>query len=336
MKRCTIILSSLLVYFISCRTVEKPVPFEKSRFLLDTLVRISVYEEVHPKAQVVKTVDQAFDLMKEIEEKTSIHIDSSEVAHIVRNAGRSEVKVSEETVWLLKESSKISEQTNGIFDITIGLIKELWGFDRVPYQIPDAGEIQKLLAHVHYQDVIIKNNTVMLRSFPMCIDLGGIAKGYIIDRAVRFLEEKGMQSGIVDAGGDLRIWGSHPYREKWKIGIKHPRKPNELIGVLRTDAISVATSGDYERFFIKDGMRYHHLLDPRTGYPASGCISVTIVTESAVLADAYATAVFVLGPDEGIRFIEDKPEIEGLILYEQNGEIQSKISRGIQDQVEMY
>lgn len=335
MRRCLIIMYSLFLCFLCCRTVDKPVPFEDSQFLLDTLVRVSVYDQVHSTAQVKKAVDQAFRLMEEIESKTSIHMDSSEVSRIVRNAGQNAVKVSEETIYLLKESAKISDQTDGAFDITIGLIKELWGFDRIPFQVPDSGEIRKSLAHVNYQDVVIKDNTVMLRSSPMRIDLGGIAKGYIIDRAVALLEEKGMQSGIVEAGGDLRIWGNHPNREKWKIGIKHPRKANELIGILSTTAVSVATSGDYERFFMKDGKRYHHLLDPKTGYPASGCISATIVSENALLADAYATAVFILGPEKGMQFIEEKPEIEGLILYEQDGKIQSKISQGIRDQIQM-
>jgi thiamine biosynthesis lipoprotein len=326
----------LLFLFISCLPEKKPVPIEDSQFLLDTLVRISVYDQKHLKKQIRRTIDQTFDLMRKLEGETSVHVDTSEVASIVQNAGRNPVNVSEETIWILKKSQKISEQTNGTFDITIGLIKELWGFDRVPFQIPDSGEIQKLLAHVNYQDVMIKDSTVMLRASPMRIDLGGIAKGYIIDRAVTFLKEKGMQSGIVEAGGDLRIWGNHPNRDKWKIGIKHPRKPNALIGVLNTTAISVATSGDYERFFMKDGKRYHHLLNPKTGYPASDCISVTIVSENALLADAYATSVFILGPEKGMQFIEGKPGIEGLILYEQNGNIQSNISQGIRDQIEMF
>ena len=335
MRIRSFIIFVFLLLFISCLSDKKSVPVEDSRFLLDTLVRISVYDQKHLKKQIQETVDRTYDLMRQLETKTSIHIDTSEVARIVQNAGRNYVKVSEETIWLLKEAAKISEQTEGLFDITIGLIKELWGFDQTPFQIPDSEEIKKLLSHVNYQDVMIEENSVMLSSSSMRMDLGGIAKGYIIDRAVTFLENEDMQSGIVEAGGDLRIWGNHPYRDKWKIGIKHPRIPNKLFAVLDTREISIATSGDYERFFIKSGTRYHHILDPRTGYPATDCISVTIVAENALLADAYATTVFIIGPEDGMRFIEEKPEIEGLILYEKNGEIQHKISQGIQDQIQI-
>lgn len=327
----------LSAFILSCNPPANKRSVEKSRFLLDTLVRISVYDQNCPVKKAESAIDHAFDLMQELEAKTSVHIDTSEVAQIVQQAGRETVKVSKETVRLLKQSVEISRQTGGLFDVTIGPVKDLWGFSGTSFRVPDSAEIHSVLSRVNYRDILFEKDAVMLRSSGMEIDLGGIAKGYIIDRAVAFLEEAGIRSGIVEAGGDLRIWGSHPYRELWKIGIKHPRgNGNDLIGMIQTKAISIATSGDYERYFIQDGKRYHHLLDPRTGYPATGCVSVTIVTENAILADAYATAVFIMGPEQGMKFIEQTDGIEGVIIFEQKGNLQYKISKGIQNQVQMF
>jgi thiamine biosynthesis lipoprotein len=327
----------LLSLILSCSSHDKKSPVEKSRFLLDTLVNISVYDQKCPVKKAENAIDRAFDLMQALEAKTSVHIDTSEVARIVQKAGQEAGEVSEETIQLLKQSVEISRQTEGLFDVTIGPVKDLWGFSGTSFRVPDSVEIRSVLSRVNYRDILFENGTVMLRFSGMEIDLGGIAKGYIIDRAVASLEEAGIRSGIVEAGGDLRIWGSHPYRELWKIGIKHPRgNGNDLIGVIQTKAISIATSGDYERYFMQDGKRYHHLLDPRTGYPATGCVSVTIVSEDAVFADAYATAVFIMGPEQGMKFIEQTGEIEGVIIFEQAGGLQYKISKGIQNQVQMF
>jgi thiamine biosynthesis lipoprotein len=337
MKMRSMAVAVLLTFFLSCRSDKQSVPVEESQFLLDTLVRISVYDHHKTSQKTQQTIDRAFNLMREIEGRTSVHIDTSEVTRIVQKAGRDYVNVSDETLWILKQSMEVSKHTRGLFDVSIGSIKALWGFDREPFRVPDPASIQSLLSHVNYRDILFRDNAVMLRSSPMRIDLGGIAKGYIIDRAVEFLKEAGIQSGIVEAGGDLRIWGKHPHRDAWKIGIKHPRgKANGLIGVLSTQAVSIATSGDYERFFIRNGKRYHHLLDPRTGYPASGCVSVTIVTESAILADAYATAVFIMGPEQGMQFIEQSEGIEGLILFEREGRLRHIMSNGIQNQIQMF
>jgi thiamine biosynthesis lipoprotein len=282
-------------------------------------------------------IDRAFDLMQELEAKTSIHIDTSEIARITQKAGEDEVQVSEETIRLLKQSVEVSQKTDGLFDVTIGPVKDLWGFSETSPRVPAPSEIRLLLSRVNYRDILFDDGAVKLRSPGMEIDLGGIAKGYIIDRAVASLKEVGLRSGIVEAGGDLRIWGRHPHRDVWKIGIKHPRKEgNDLIGVIQTKAISIATSGDYERYFMQDGKRYHHLIDPRTGYPATGCVSVTILTENAILADAYATAVFIMGPEQGMKFIERTDGMEGVIIFEQAGGLQYKISKGIQNQVQMF
>jgi thiamine biosynthesis lipoprotein len=172
-----------------------------------------------------------------------------------------------------------------------------------------------VLPLVDFHQIGVDENRVSLGRTGMRIDLGAIAKGYIVDRAVRFLKDRGVTAGLVEAGGDLRLFGKPPHRENWRIGILHPRKPNQsLFGVLDVDSGSVTTSGDYERTFTEDGKRYHHLIDPATGYPADECISVTIIAETAMLADAWATAVFIMGPERGMALLESQAGVEGMMI----------------------
>ena len=292
-------LKILFFGIISCQRTGRYEPIDGMRFLMDTLIRISIYDRTLPRKKIETAMNRAFKMMKAIEERTSVYVDTSEIMHLVKASGTRAVGVSSETLMLLKKSVEVSERTRGAFDITVGVIKSLWGFDTEHPTVPDSSLVQSLLSKVNYKDIHFQGDGVFLRKRGMRVDLGGIAKGHIIDRGVDVLREAGIQSGIIEAGGDLRIFGKHPIREKWNIAIRHPRS-NEgaFFGVLATEEISIATSGDYERYFYKDGKRYHHILDPQTGYPAEGCISVTVVAESALLADAYATAVFVLGIDE--------------------------------------
>lgn len=336
MIRYRLALCILILGFISCGNQDGARPTEETRFLMDTAVRISVYGQGMPDEKVRKAVDQAFQKMAEIEARTSIHIDTSEVSRIVENGSRGVVPVSQETRWLFKKSMEISEKTGGAFDVTTGLVKALWGFDSDDPHVPNGRDMEKALRNVDYRFIQFEDGGVLLRRSGMRIDLGGIAKGYIVDRAVEVLQEAGIQAGLVDAGGDMQVFGDHPKRHTWRIGIRHPRaEAGELLGVIETEEAAVASSGDYERCFFQDGRRYHHILDPRTGFPAEGCVSVTIVAENALLADGYATAVFVLGPEKGMALIERLPEIEGLIVYESEGKLQTVFSEGLRGKVQM-
>jgi thiamine biosynthesis lipoprotein len=148
----------------------------------------------------------------------------------------------------------------------------------------------------------------------MVIDLGGIAKGYAIDRGIEVLRERGVTMALMNAGGDLRCLGTKADGTPWRIGVQNPREKTSIVGVIKVSDGAVATSGDYERYFLQDGVRYHHLLDPATGMPARACQSVTIVAQTAEMADVMATAVFVMGPERGLAFIRDHPDIEGMII----------------------
>lgn len=337
MKRVLLVISFPLLGMLSCLIQGNSTPFEQTRFLMDTVVQISIYPQGMSEKEMNRIMDKVFAMMEEMEVKMSSHIDTSDVNQINTEAGQSSVQVSSDVIQLLKTSTRLSEMCEGALDITVGAIDNLWHFNSDFPIVPDQSIVSSILPLVDYQQIRIddRDHSVMLNLKGMQIDLGSIAKGYIIDRGIEILQENGVCSGIIDAGGDLRIVGFHPERKTWRIGIRDPRGENgELYGIIETAAVSIATSGDYERYFIQDGIVYHHIFDPRTGFPARGCISVTIVAEEAVIADGYATAVFVLGPEEGMALIEHIPEIEGLILYEEEGTIQSVVSDGLLDKIQ--
>lgn len=330
MKHLVAIIGVFSLGLVSCGDLRGNGPVERTRFLMDTVVRVSVYDKGMSERKIGRAIDRVFREMEKIETKASIHVDTSDVLRVVKKSGKSAVRVSPEIFWLLKKSVEVSDKTWGAFDVSVGVVKALWGFDTDHPSVPDSTAVQSLLPKVDYREIALQDSGVFLRQPGMSIDLGGIAKGYIIDQGIRVLQEEGIRSGLVEAGGDLRVFGSHPDRKVWRIGIRHPRgEEGELFGVLETGAVSIATSGDYERFFVRDGKRYHHILDPKTGFPATGCISVTIVAECALLADAYATAVFVMGPVKGMALIKDHPSIEGMIIYEVAGQCHHVMSEGL-------
>lgn len=331
MNRAPILLIILSLVSFSCQGNG---PVEETRFLMDTVVRISVYDQDLSPGRVHTAIDKAFKRMEQIEDLTSIYIDSNDVSRIIQNAGLKFTPVSSDVSQLLRSSIEVSENTMGAFDITVGVIKRLWQFDSDTPLVPDEALLKLNLHNVNYKEIQVMGNMAYLGMGGMVIDLGGIAKGYIIDQGIAVLLEEGVKVGIVEAGGDMGIFGSHPHRKKWRIGIRHPRKSQEeIIGVLETDACSIATSGDYERCFFHNGIRYHHILDPRSGLPAEDCVSVTIVTESALLADAYATAVFVLGHEKGLELIERMPSVEGVIFYEEYGQLKRVVSKALLNKI---
>lgn len=319
-----------LALFLSCRKSDFQGPYEETRFLMDTAVRIAVYDDALSREEAASAVNRAFSRMSRLESMVSAQVETSEIARLSKLSGGEAYAVSDTTSAILRQALGISDQSGGAFDITIGPLEELWGFYTDHPRKPDSLEVTGAMGKVGYRMMQIDGNRVRLAKHGMKIDLGGIAKGYIVDAAVQSLKESGVRAGIVDGGGDLRIFGSHPVNRQWRIGVRHPRpEANSLFGVLRLDSCAIATSGDYERFFMDGGRRYHHILDPKTGYPASGCVSVTILADRAMLADAYATTVFVLGPDQGMELLKSRPGLEGLILFEKEGRIGTRISDGL-------
>lgn len=245
-----------------------------------------------------EALTDAYEEMQRVENVLSCQKDSSEISAINRAAGIHPVKVGYETLEMVKRSKAYCRKYNGVFDVTIGPLSNLWGFsEEKDIVLPPAEEIKKLDRLVNYRDIGINENdsTVYLKKKGMSLDLGGIAKGYAIDRGSAVLKEKGIRNFILNAGGDLYVSGTKDDSTEWRVGIKHPRRTNDLAGAFDLKDYAVATSGDYERFKIINGKRYHHILNPADGYPGRLSESSTIIAPTAEEADATATYVFLLG-----------------------------------------
>ena len=263
----------------------------------------------------------------------SVWRDGSDIQRLNAAAGEHAVPVAPDVRAVLRVARQVSDWTGGTFDVTFGALSGLWKFDHdQDNRIPDPDEVHRLLSLVDYRAVALdeRAGTAYLKRKGMRAHLGGIGKGYAIDRAVDMLRRRGFRDFMIQAGGDLYVAG-HRGEQPWRVGIRDPRGPaGRSFAAIDLSDGTCSTSGDYERCFIKDGRRYHHILDPDLGEPARGCRSVTIVADSAMLADALSTGVFVLGPAAGMTLIERLPGIEGVIVTAANDVL---ISSGLQKRI---
>jgi FAD:protein FMN transferase len=318
-RNSSLIILILLTTAFSCSTRKETV-FKKTMPLMDTIVSITVVADSKDRAE--KAMDKTFSEINRFGDHINFYSDRSELAEINRNAGIHAIKVSPETLDVIGKAVFAAEHSGGAFDPTIGPVVKLWDF--LKKNKPTEIEIAHALPLVKYKDILIDTTdaTVFLKRRGMMIDLGGIAKGYAADLAVESLKKEGILSGLVSIAGDIRTFGVKPDNNPWTIGIKNPRQTgekDEIVAKIRLSDKAISTSGDYERYFIAEDKRYHHLLDPKTGMPASGCRSVSIVTDKAVDTDAFSTAVFILGPEKGMKLVEEMG-IDAMII-DSNGTI---------------
>ncbi len=281
----------------------------RTRMLMGTVVEIRVLADDADRFQ--PAVDQVFAEMARLEELLSPHRSNSEISRL--SLPDESVAPSRETLEVIAIGQEVAAVSNGAFDLGLGRLIRLWGFAAGEPRLPEAEEIAAALQGVGPDDVSLQQGRVVKSHPRLEVDLGGVAKGYAVDRAVAILMQAGVKHATVNAGGDLRLIGDHRGRP-WRIGIQHPRRPGEVLVRLELSDRAVVTSGDYERSIEIEGQRYHHILDARSGYPADGCQSVTVVADSAALADALATAAFVLGPEAGLALLTAQPGVEGLII----------------------
>jgi len=301
----------------SCST--DPVIYEHTGFAMGTVAELKVVARDAPDAE--SALAAAMAELARLEGLTTVHTDSSEVARLSRSAGGTPVPVSVDLDRILSTARQVAEAAGGAFDPTAGPLVRAWGFPDSP-ALPDSFEIARAVTLVGWERCTRGEEGWSLATAGMSLDLGGIAKGYAVDRAAdRLAAVTG--ACLVNVGGDLAVRGSRPGRPGWIIGIQDPREPSRLFLELQLPGDrAVATSGDYQRFFEVDGERYHHILDPRTGRPARGLRSATVVAPSCELADAWATAAFVLGPVEGLAALEANPDLEGVLVEEgANGDL---------------
>jgi len=299
-------------------------PIRRTQIIMGTLVEITVSHSDPDTIQTVTT--HAFDEMKRIEQLMSIYIPDSEISRINRAAGEKAIPVSPEVEEVIREGIYWSEQSGGAFDITVEPLVQLWDFDGDSKIIPSENTIRKTASLVNYKNIEIKDHTIKLKNRGMAINVGGLAKGYAVDRAISILRSK-VSNGIVNAGGDLFAFGQKNKQSSWNIGLQHPRKPQGLLAAFAVKNQAVATSGDYQRYFMKDGVRYHHIFDSRTGKPARLMISATIITTEVMDADALATAVFVMGPEKGIEWVDSMANVEAMVVLEDGSIGYSKFFR---------
>jgi FAD:protein FMN transferase len=273
--------------------------------------------------EALARIDDAVAEISRIEKLLTTFSDNSHTNLINRNAGIAPVKVDREVFDIIQRSKRISEITQGAFDITYGSVdKKLWNFDKTMTSLPDAETARKSVHLINYKNVILdqRKSTVFLKEKSMRIGFGGIGKGYAAERAKYVLQQKGIKSGIVNAAGDLTAWGYQPNGKEWTIGIADPNSAHHLFSYLSITNMAIATSGNYEKFVTIDGKKYSHTIDPKTGLPVKGIKSVTIISTNAEIADAMATPVMIMGIKVGLNLVN---QVKGLacIIIDDNDKI---------------
>lgn len=306
-------------------------PVSKTEFVLGTVVTIKIYDNASDEV-----FNQAFAKLREIEKKMTINADDSEVIAINSNAGKDFVKVSDDTFNVIKSGKYFSKLSGGRFDISIGPLVKLWNIGTEYAKVPVEQEITSKKALVDYDNVILNESekSVMMKEKGMLLDLGGIAKGYGADEVVGILKENDVKHAIINLGGNVFAYGNKQDGTPWRVGVQNPYSSRgEYLGIVQVSNKTVVTSGVYERYFEEDGKRYHHILDPDTGYPVeNNLVGISIIASSSIDADSLSTAVFALGLDKGIELIEKLENIDAVFV---TNDSEVYITSGFKDNFEL-
>ena len=293
--------------------------YKKAMKLMGNHFEITVVAE--EEAWAYAQIDKGVKEIQRIEKLLTTFSEDSETNLINSNAGIAAVKVSTEIIELIQRALKISSVTQGAFDLSYGSVdKSLWNFDTTMTALPSKEVAKKSVRLINYKHIIvdIKNSTVFLKEKGMRIGFGGIGKGYAAESAKKIMQAAGVQSGVVNASGDLTTWGTQANGDKWTIGIVHPELVSAIFSYMNISELSVATSGNYEKFIMIDGEKYSHTINPRTGLPVKGIKSVTIVSTNAEIADAMATPVMIMGIHAGLDMINQIKDIEAIVIDDEN------------------
>jgi FAD:protein FMN transferase len=320
--RKSILFLLTVVLLISCI----PARYSETRFSItgesSIPVTLIIYSERKPDW------DKLFQFLESKARLYDYRVQESPVQQL--NA-RGRAHLPDDVYQTLITALDIAEKSGGAFDPTILPLTQLWNFDSIP-SLPKPGDILTAVKRINYRKVTLPGDSIVQLPQDYGIDLGGIAKGALVDSLAGYLHSMGNDNFLIEAGGDILISGLKPGNKQWVIGIRHPVKKDELAGELSLGEINtsraVVTSGDYEKYFEQDGIRYHHLLDPSTGYPAREVVSVTVIAPTCAEADALATAAFILGKKEGRMFLENENDTEGLFLYKEESGIKTVMTEG--------
>ena len=327
MKRLFSVLISCALLFGCGR---EPSPQVVSREMLGTVVSIKVYDD-GPETDAA--VEEAFEAIGKVGSAMNRFDPASELSMLNGTAGGGWTTVSEDLFGIIQGSVRYSGETSGAFDVTVLPIMKLWNFKAAKPEVPSAEQVAKALSVVGYNRIRLDPDSgeILLLTRGMGIDLGGIAKGLAVDNAAKVLRERGVKSAMVLGAGNIAFVGLPPGRDFWRIGVRNPRNKDREIGTLEVAGGAVATSGDYERYVIIDGRRYSHVIDPRTGWPVeSNVASVTVLAPTGEEADALSTAVFVMGAEKGMAFVESRPGTEAAIVtVDDSGKTEVLLSSGL-------
>ncbi len=340
----------LALFFVSSGCGREVQTVTENRLLMDTLVSINVYAlKPADESPIRRAIAAAFAEMSRLDSLFSAYRADSEVAKLNREATMAGVAITNDMDSVLQASQWAAQISGGAFDITVAPILRLWGFGTDSLGLPAPEKIAGRRAYVDYENLVITSDaanhqkSVTFRQPGMAIDLGGVAKGYVVDRGLAALQRAGIRDAMITAGGDLRTITSPLTAGRRYIWIQHPRPANpdsasgSFFGRFKLEGdAAVSTSGDYERFFINDNKRYHHIVDPHTGYPADKAISATVIAATSIQADALSTALFVLGPERGIALADSLPAVEAVIFYKKGDKLEWETTKILQEKLEVF
>lgn len=313
----------MMLFIISLAGCNKEEEHSKEAFMMGTIISLKYYGKDGEKA-----LEESLKRINEIEEEMSLNIEESEIAKINSKAGEEPVRVSEDVFKVIDKGIYYGQLSNGAFDITIRPVDALWAIGTDKERVPKDEEIKNALKYINYKDIEVdKNkNSMFLKKKNMGIDLGGIAKGYTADELVKVLKKYDINRGLINLGGNLYVYGGKEDGTPLNIGIQDPKgDKGEHFAVVKVKNKSVVTSGNYERYFLKDGKRYHHIMDTKTGYPAeNGIISSTIISDNSIDGDALSTATYVLGLQDAMNLIDTLDGVEAIFVTEDNKVYTSK------------
>lgn len=302
----------LILFLAGCQGTPHLV--KRSQMLMGTVVFVTAVGADERIAQ--RAVKAGLDEIRRLEELLSTWIPTSELSQVNAAAGRESIQVSQETFEVLRRSLEVAKLTQGGFNIALGPAVNAWNVSGEG-QVPRQEDLEALRPQIELSNLQLDETTrsVWLRRPGMSIDVGGIGKGYAADLAAKVMRTTGATAGVVALSGDIKTFGRMPDTQRFVFGIQHPRKEQgEVLGRIELEDEAVSTAGDYQRYFMKDGVRFHHILDPKTLHPARGCQSVTVIAKDGVMADGLDTGIFVMGPDKGMALIESLPDVEGVIV----------------------
>ncbi len=289
---------------------------EAMSFAMDTLMMFTVIHE--DGDEIIIDAEQE---IRRLENLLSVTMESSDISMLNAAAGEKEVELHDDVLELLQLGKALGEKTGGLFDIAISPVVKAWGFTEEVKQVPAQETLDALLPLTDPADVIVNEKTAYLQKAGMAVDLGGIAKGYTTDKVVTLMREKGVESAVLSLGGNIYTIGTKPDGKKWEVSVANPLNADDYVGLLSIEDKAVVTSGGYQRYFEENGKKYHHIIDPATGYPAeSGLLQVTIISESGTEADVLSTALYIMGLEKALEFWQEQGDFEAIFVTE-SGEV---------------